>query len=89
MKLLISGLVLILSGFVVATPLLACGKDHGYTKSAERVKQSSIPLTEKTNIKRIIAQSEADHDKYTKIGNYTKMNEAVRVLASINKLISR
>ena len=89
MKFMVFGFILTLASFVVAKPLLACGKEHGYTKTAEMLEQSSIPVEEKTRLKQRISRSEADHHKYTKNGNYVKMNQAVRELASVKETISR
>ena len=89
MKFMVFGFILTLTSFVVAKPLLACGNEHGYTKTVEMLEQSTIPKEEITKLKQRIARSEADHHKYTKNGNYVKMNEAVRELASVKETISR
>ena len=89
MKFMVFGFILTLTSFVVAKPLLACGKEHGYTKTVEMLEQSNIPMEEITKLKQRIARSKADHHKYTKNGNYVKMNQAVRELASVKETISR
>ena len=89
MKFMVVGFILTLISFAAVNPLLACGKEHGYTKTVEMLEQSSIPMEEITKLKQRIARSEADHHKYTKNGNYVKMNQAVRELASVKETISR
>ena len=89
MKAMIFGIIIAMASFMVAKPLLACGAEHGYTKTAKKLEQSNIPMEEIAKLKQTIAKSEADHDKYTKNGDYVKMNEAVRELANVNEVISR
>ena len=89
MKAMIFGFILAMASLVVAKPLLACGAEHSYTKTAKKLEQSNIPMEEIAKLKQTIAKSEADHDKYTKNGDYVKMNEAVRELANVNEAIAR
>ena len=89
MKATIFGFILAMASLVVAKPLLACGAEHGYSKTAKKLEQSSIPMEKIAKLKQTIAKSEADHDKYTKNGHYVKMNEAVRELANVNEVFSR
>ena len=89
MKATIFGFIIAMVSLLVAHPLLACGAEHGYSKTAKKLEQSSIPKEEIAKLRQTIAKSEAAHDKYTRIGNYVKMNEAVRELANVNEVISR
>ena len=89
MKATIFGFIIAMASLVVAKPLLACGAEHGYTETVKKLEQSNIPMKDKAKLKQTIAKSEADHDKYTKNGDYVKMNEAVRELANVNEVISR
>ena len=89
MRLFIFGFILASFSIVGAEPALACGKDHGYTSTAEILRQSDLPLKEKEELAHLIAQSEDSHDKYTKTGNYIKVNEAVSELIRVNKALSR
>ena len=89
MKATIFVIIIAMASLVVARPLLACGAEHGYTKTAKKLEQSNIPMEQIAKLKQTIAKSEADHDKYTKNGDYVKMNEAVRELANVNEMISR
>ena len=89
MKAMIFGFIIAMASLVVAKPLLACGAEHGYTKTAKKLEQSNIPMEEIAKLKQTIVKSEADYNKYTKNGDYVKMNEAVRELANVNEVISR
>ena len=89
MKATIFGFIIAMVSLLVAHPLLACGAEHGYTKTAKKLEQSNIPTEEIAKLMQIIVKSEADHDKYTKNGDYVKMHEAVRELANVNEVISR
>ena len=89
MKALIFGFIVAMASLLVAQPLSACGAEHGYTKTAKKLEQSNIPTEEIAQLMQIIAKSEANHDKYTRNGDYVKMSEAVRELANINEVISR
>ena len=89
MKATIFGFIIAMASLLVAHPLLACGAVHGYTKTAKKLEQSLIPKEEIAKLMQIVAMSKANHDKYTKKGDYGKMNEAVRELANVNEAISR
>ena len=89
MKATIFGFIIAMTSLVVAKSLLACGAEHGYTKTAKKLEHSNIPMEQIAKLKQTIAKSEADHDKHTKNGDYVKMNEAVRELANVKEVISR
>jgi len=73
----------------VAAPSLACQGEHGYLKTAQMLQQSTISTQQKAALMQVIADSKADHDKYTATGEYGKMNDAVDELAEVKSQLTK
>ena len=67
------------------SPTMACQNDHGYKKTADVLRQSTMPTTKEAELMQSLKKSEAAHDKYTLNREFGKMNEAVEAVSEINK----
>jgi len=89
MKTMITGLAVATAALVFAGSSFACQGEHGYKKTAQLLEQSTITSVKKAALMQIIADSKADHDKFTAIGDYSKMNDAVDELAEVKSQIAK
>lgn len=87
MKRLIAGFAALALAGAVAAPSWACSGEHGYQKTAQILEQSTVSAENKAVLMQVISQSQADHDKYTADGDYTKMYDAIQKLDEVKSQI--
>ena len=74
---------------VYAGQSYGCDADHGYTKTTAALSQSILTVGRKDALMQVLIKSQSDHDKYTVSGDYTRMSDAVKELAAINRKLKK
>ena len=82
--------IMILAPFLIYSGAsYSCSANHGYTKTAAAINQSSLTSERKNALAQILAKSQADHDNYTVLGNNFSMSKAVQKLIAINRELKK
>ena len=89
MKRYLASIMVLGSCLVWSGPSYSCSANHGYTKTAAAINQSSLTLERKDTLAQILAKSQADHDNYTALGNHVSMSKAVQRLVAVNRELNK
>ena len=89
MKRYLASIMVLGSCLVWSGPSYSCSANHGYTKTAAAINQSSLTSERKDALAQILAKSQADHDKYTVLGNHVRMSKAVQKLVAVNRELNK
>ena len=89
MKSRLASLMILASLLVYAGQSYGCDADHGYTKTTAALSQSILTVERKDALMQVLIKSQSDHDKYTVSGDYTRMSDAVKELAAINRELKK
>tara|TARA_B100001250_G_C19425302_1_gene625070 strand:+ start:282 stop:551 length:270 start_codon:yes stop_codon:yes gene_type:complete len=89
MKRYLASLMVLGSCLVYSGPSYSCSANHGYTKTAAAINQSSLTSERKDALAQILAKSQADHDNYTVLGNNVSMSKAVQKLVAVNRELNK